>query len=223
MEKSAGRIDLGEELEQDGRIGGGSGARSLGAPDPGVGGLGGAHLLAVPPHVTAQRLPHLEAEPADVALVLLLLLRRRLVVSSSAAGFGGGGLLLVLLERPGADAELEAVAAPQVAGPVAAERLERGEGAAAGLADELPLPRRGHHGAPPPRPLRPRRRRGPRGVGRRGRVRAQRQRQRHLARRLLLRPRVLHDLRASRRLAGVGDDLSVSLWSCVRLGRKKMR
>jgi hypothetical protein len=91
--------------------------------------------------VAAQRLPHLEAEPADVALVLCL----RLPVSSSAsvAADAVAGLLMMLVllpERPGADAELEVVAAPQVAGPVAAERLERGEGAAAGPAHEQAIP-----------------------------------------------------------------------------------
>ncbi|PWZ21361.1 Glutathione synthetase, chloroplastic [Zea mays] len=49
-------------------------------------------------------------------------------------------MLVLLPERPGADAELEVVVAPQVAGPVAAERLERGEGAAAGPAHEQAIP-----------------------------------------------------------------------------------
>jgi hypothetical protein len=77
--------------------------------------------------VASQRLARLEGEPADVALVLRLPL-----------------VGLVLLERLGGnEAELEAVAAAaaaEVAGPVPAERLERGEGTVAGLADEAALP-----------------------------------------------------------------------------------
>jgi len=195
--------DLGEQLEQDGRVGGGALDLELlreacdAAPDPSVGGLGGAHLLAVPPHVAAERLPQLEAEPADVAivglvLVVLLLLPPPLVAAA--------GRRLVLPERLGADAELEPVAAPQVAGPVPSQRLEGGEGAAAGLADEVALPGGGHHRAPPPpRALGRRRRRRRVGrVGGGGRVRrrgAQRQRQRHLLLMLLV-PRMLHLLAA---------------------------
>ena len=75
----------------------------------------------LPAHVAAERLAHLEPLPADVALVPLLLLR------------GLPGL------RPGpGEREREPVAAAEVAGPVAAERLERRERAVARLAHELP-------------------------------------------------------------------------------------
>ena len=80
--------DLGEQLEQDGRVGGGALDLELlreacdAAPDPSVGGLGGAHLLAVPPHVAAERLAQLEAEPADVAIVGLVLLLPPLVAAA---------------------------------------------------------------------------------------------------------------------------------------------
>ena len=83
---------------------------------------GGGLLLAVPAHVAAERLAHLELQPADVALVRLLLVR---------------GLLGPRLIRPGSEAKREPVVAAQVAGPVAAQRLERREGAAARLAHEL--------------------------------------------------------------------------------------
>ena len=102
---------LHEELEEDGRR---------------LRGGGGGGLLAVAPHVAAERLAHLEAEPADVAQVARG--RRRWLLR--------GGLLGVVLRRRG-HPEREAVAAPQVAGPVPAQRLERPEGAAARLADEL--------------------------------------------------------------------------------------
>jgi hypothetical protein len=146
-------VESSKQLEQNRRVGGHDPLLG-GAPHPVVGAAAAGHLIAVPPHVASERLPHLEAEPADVALVLLLL-RRRLVG-------------LVLLERLGADdAEVESVgAAAEVAGAVPAERLERGEGAVAGLADEVALPGRGHQGAPPPpRPLRRRRPAGGGGGG----------------------------------------------------------
>ena len=134
---------------------------------------GAGLLLAVPAHVAAERLAHLELKPADVALVRLLLLR---------------DLLAPRLIVSGSEAEREPVAAAQVAGPVAAQRLERLEGPAASLADELPLPRRRHNDAPPalgrPSGARVRRRHG----GRR-RVRAEGQRQRDG---WLLLPRMLH-------------------------------
>jgi hypothetical protein len=73
--------------------------------------LSNPHLLVVQssaatlnsPHVTAQHLPHLKAEPVDVALVL----RLRLLVSSAIVV---GRLLLVLCECPGVDAKLKACA-----------------------------------------------------------------------------------------------------------------
>ena len=96
-------LTLDEELEQNGRR-----LRR-----------GGRLLLAVPAHVATERLPHLELQPADVALVRPLLVR---------------GLLG---PRPGSEAEREAVAATEVACPVPAQRLERRERAAARLAHEL--------------------------------------------------------------------------------------
>lgn len=91
---------------------------------------GGGGLLAVAAHVAAERLAHLEALAADVALVGRR--RRRLLLH----------LLGGLLGRGGGEAEREPVAAAQVAGPVAAQRLERRERAAARLADEVPTPGR---------------------------------------------------------------------------------
>jgi hypothetical protein len=102
---------LHEELEQNGR--------SLGR---------GGGLLAVAPHVPAERLSHLELGAAEVALVarrgLLVVLGRRRCGRSSLGGRGR-------------QAQREAVAAAQVAGAVAAQRLERRERAVAGLAHEL--------------------------------------------------------------------------------------
>ena len=83
----------------------------------------------MPPHVPAERLPHLESEPADVALVVA---GSRLLLLGVLRG-----RLLLGRRRRGGHPEREAVAAAQVAGAVPAERLERGEGAAARLADEL--------------------------------------------------------------------------------------
>ena len=83
---------------------------------------GAGLLLAVPAHVAAKRLPHLELDPADVAPVRLLLVHR---------------LLGPQLIGPCSEAEREAVAATEVAGPVSSQSLERREGAAARLAHEL--------------------------------------------------------------------------------------
>ena len=95
----------------------------------------------MPPHVPAERLPHLESEPADMALVAgsrRRRLRRRVLCGS----------LMLGRRRRGGHPEREAVAAAQVAGAVAAERLERGEGAAARLADELALAAAGRAARP---------------------------------------------------------------------------